>query len=280
MDSPLVSTEWLAKHIEDDNLRIVDIRGNVLPATQPPPHYFSHRVDYEKSHIPNAVFVDWMVDIVEPNSPSNDIASPERFAELMGRLGIGNDTVVVAYDDKDSMFAARFWWAMRYYGHEAVYVLDGGWKKWIAEDRPTDNLKPSTSSTTFVPNINSSIHASADDILNADSLQLIDVRSPKEFNGEASRAERMGHIPNAINVPRKTMIGDNSTVMSPEKLQSYFQSIGIDLGVETVIYCNSGVSASYGMLALLIAGADNVRLYDGSWKDWANDNSKPIAKPE
>ena len=280
MDSPLVSTAWLAEHMADDNLRIIDIRGNVLPATQPPPHYFSHRSDYEKSHIPNAVFVNWMVDIVEPNSPSNDIASPERFAKLMGQLGIGNDTVVVAYDDKDSMFAARFWWAMRYYGHEAVYVLDGGWKKWIAEDRPTNNLTPNISPATFVPTINNSIHASADTILNADRVQLVDVRSPKEFKGEASRAERMGHIPNAINVPRKMMIGDNSTVMSPEKLRPYFQSVGIALDVETVIYCNSGVSASYGMLALQMAGATNVRLYDGSWKDWANDTSKPIAKPE
>ena len=142
MASPIVSTEWLSEHLNDENLRIVDIRGNVLPASQPPPHYFSHRNAYDESHIPNAVFVNWMVDIIEPDSPSNDVASPERFAELMGKLGIGNDTTVIAYDDKDSMFASRLWWALRYYGHEKVYVLDGGWKKWVAENRPTNNQIP------------------------------------------------------------------------------------------------------------------------------------------
>jgi len=101
----------LAEHLADANIRIVDIRGKVLPATQPPPHYFSHREDYNMAHIPNAVFVDWTADIIEPDSPSNDIASPERFAAFMGELGIDKDTVVVVYDDAMSMFAARLWWA-------------------------------------------------------------------------------------------------------------------------------------------------------------------------
>lgn len=278
MDSPLVTTGWLEEHLNDDNLRIVDIRGNVLPATQPPPHYFSHREDYDKSHIPNAVFVNWMEDIIEPNSPSNDIASPERFAKLMGQLGIDDDTIVVAYDDKDSMFASRFWWALRYYGHEHVYVLDGGWNKWVAEDRPTDDATPEITPTTFVPNINKSIRAEANDI--SDGVQVIDVRSTKEYSGEASRADRMGHIPNAINLPRKTMVSADGTMLSLEELRDHFSTNGISVDANTVIYCNSGVSASYGMLALQLAGAKNVRVYDGSWKEWGNDPDRPIAKPE
>jgi thiosulfate/3-mercaptopyruvate sulfurtransferase len=284
MDTPLVPTSWLAKHLNDKNLRIIDSRGKVLPATQPPPHYFSHREDYQKSHIPNAVFVDWTVDIIEPDSPSNDVASPERFADLMGELGIDADTLVVIYDDAASMFAARLWWALQYYGHERVFVLDGGWKKWIAEDLPIDALVPQFEKKTFAPHVNQSLKATADDILatlESGSIQLVDVRSPKEFAGEASRAESMGHIPGAINLPRKTMVAEDATLLSKDDLIAHFSNLEISLDApNTVIYCNSGVSASYGRLAMLVAGATNVCVYDGSWKEWGNDASKPIVKSQ
>ena len=282
MNSPLVSTSWLADHLQDDNLRIIDIRGKVLPASQPSPHYFSHYQDYIVSHIPNAVFVDWMMDIVEPDSPSNDVASPERFSTLMGSLGIDSETTVVVYDDADSMFAARLWWALGYYGHQRVYVLDGGWNKWVAENLPTDNVVPQPQQKTFIPNVNANLRATANDILaklESSEMQLIDVRSTKEFAGEASRAELRGHIPSAINLPRKTMVADNATLLPKEDLVSHFANLGVSLNApETVIYCNSGVSASYGMIALLKAGAKNVRVYDGSWKEWGNDTTKPIHK--
>lgn len=284
MNTPLVSTTWLAEHLNDSNLRVIDIRGKVLPATQPPPHYFSHADDYKQSHIPNAVFVDWMVDIIELSSPSNDVALPERFANLMGELGIDSDTIVVVYDDAASMFAARFWWALRYYGHEQVVVLDGGWKKWIAERLPTDASMPQIETKTFIPQANQSLKAVADDIvvtLESGELQLVDVRSPKEFAGEASRAKLMGHIPSAINLPRKTMVADDATLLSKDDLIVHFSDLGISLDApDTVIYCNSGVSASYGMLAMQVAGATNVRVYDGSWKEWGNDATKPIVKSE
>lgn len=284
MNTPLVSTAWLVEHLSDDNIRVIDIRGKVLPATQPPPHYFSHHQDYHISHIPNAVFVDWTADIVDPDSHSHDIASPDRFAKLMGDLGINADTFVVAYDDADSMFAARMWWSLLYYGHEQVAVLDGGWKKWTAENLPTDNLMPQIQPKTFVPIANEVLKANADDILaklDFGDMQLVDVRSPIEFAGEASRAELMGHIPNAINLPRKTMVADDATLLPKDDLIAHFSSFDISLDApDTVIYCNGGVSASYGMLAMQIAGAKNVRVYDGSWKEWGNDASKPIVKSE
>jgi thiosulfate/3-mercaptopyruvate sulfurtransferase len=284
VNTPLVSTSWLAEHLNDSNLRIIDIRGKVVPATQPPPHYFSHGDDYKESHIPNAVFVDWTVDIIELGSPSNDVSSPERFAGLMGELGIDADTVVVIYDDAASMFAARLWWALQYYGHEQVVILDGGWKKWAAEGLPINALMPQIEKKTFAPQINQSLKATADDILaklESDNMQLVDVRSPKEFAGQASRAELMGHIPSAINLPRKTMIADNATLLSKDDLIAHFSNLGISLDTpDTVIYCNSGVSASYGMLAMQVAGATNIRVYDGSWKEWGNDASKPIVKSQ
>lgn len=284
MNKPLVTVEWLVEHLQDDNLRIIDIRGKVLPASQPSPHYFSHSEYYEKSHIPNAVFVNWMVDIIEPNSPSNDVASPSRFSELMGQLGIDNNTAVVIYDDAQSMFAARLWWALQYYGHDNVAVLDGGWNKWIAGGYPTDNHKPEIDEKTFTPHINTSLRATGNDILSkleSDDLQLIDVRSPKEFIGEASRADRMGHIPSAINLSRKTMVADDASLLKINPLKRVLEEHNIKLDArDTVIYCNSGVSASYGLLAMTVLGAKNVRVYDGSWKEWGNDSSKPIMKTE
>src|SRR5690242_9026350 len=115
-ENVLVSTEWLQAHLNDANLRIVDIRGHVLPASQPTPHYFNHAEDYVKSHIPGAVFIDWVKEITDPNDPRHaQIAQPERYSEAMRRAGIGDETFVVAYDDAAGMFAARLWWSLNYY---------------------------------------------------------------------------------------------------------------------------------------------------------------------
>ena len=161
MQSPLVTSAWLEEHLNDQDIRIIEIRGKVLPPTEPPPHYFTDRAGYESSHIPNAVFVDWQVDIVEPGSPSNDVASPQRFAELMEGLGISSNTRVVVSDDAAGMFACRLRWAMRYYGHETVYVLDGGWNKWLAEGRPVSSEVPHFAPGHFLPKENLSLKASA-----------------------------------------------------------------------------------------------------------------------
>ncbi len=280
--SPLLSTAWLEKHLNDAGIRIIELRGKVLPPTEPAPHYFTDRAGYDEGHIPNAVFVDWQVDIIEPGSPSNDVAGPERFAALMSDLGISEDSTVVIYDNAASMFACRLRWALRYYGHENVFVLDGGWDKWCAEARPVSAEIPQIDKASFVPRINAALKATQADILSGiktAALQLVDVRSPAEFAGEASRAQYGGHIPSAVSLPRKTMLADDMTLKSPEALRECFAENGVALdAAETVIYCNSGVSASYGMLALEVAGARNLRLYDGSWKEWGNDPETPKAK--
>ena len=267
--------------MRDQDIRIVELRGKVLPPTEPPPHYFTDRAGYEAGHIPNAVFVDWQVDIVEPGSPSNDVASPERFAALMGELGISNDTRVVIYDNAASMFACRLRWCLRYYGHEDVFILDGGWEKWRAENRPISSEIPIVEKANFVPRLNAGLKATAADILarlDSGAMQLIDARSPAEYAGTASRARHGGHIPSAISMPRKQMVADDMTVLSPDALRACFAENGVALDApDTVIYCNSGVSASFGMLALELAGARNLRLYDGSWKEWGNNPMRPKA---
>ena len=139
----LVSPEWLEAHLTDPDVRVVDIRGHVLPATEPPPHYFNHHEDYVQSHIPGAVFVDWVFEITDPADPRHaQIAQPERFADLMSAHGIGPGVSVIAYDDFGGIFSARLWWALNYYGHADVAVLNGGWKRWIAEGRPVTNEVP------------------------------------------------------------------------------------------------------------------------------------------
>lgn len=277
MDS-LVSTAWLAEHLQDANLRIVDIRGRVIPADQPLPHYFAHREQYNESHIPGAVFVDWTKDIVDPASKSQDIAHPAEFAALMGQLGIDESTVVVAYDDAGGMFAARLWWALNYYGHANVAVLDGSWQKWLSEGHPVSTDSPTIAPKTFTPRIQESWRKTAADIESrAEDVQLMDVRTPEEFAGKSSRASRKGHIPGALNLPRGVLIAPDNTLLPPDQLRLKFETAGIQLDApEIIVYCNGGVSASYGLLALQKAGAQNATVYDGSWKDWGNDPSKPI----
>lgn len=277
MSKNLVSTAWLAEHLHDEKLRIVDIRGRVLPATEPHPHYYAHRAEYETSHIPNALFVDWTTDIVEPNTVSYDIANPQRYADFMSRIGIGDDHLVIAYDDAQGMFAARLWWTMRYYGHEQVLILDGGWQKWLAEQRPTQAEIPTFPPAQFTVQQQGVLFTDASAI-QAENPPLIDVRTPEEFDGKASRAKRFGHIPNAVNIPRGKLVTAEGTLKPVAQLKSIFSTAGIEINnPNNVFYCNGGVSASYGLLALLEAGADTARVYDGSWKDWGNDESKPIA---
>ncbi|MFW5748018.1 MAG: sulfurtransferase [Chloroflexota bacterium] len=278
----LVSTEWLQDHLGAPDLRLLDIRGRVLPAGEPPPHYFAHRAEYDAAHIPGALFVDWTTDITDPDSPQGmQIAQPEAFAALMSRLGIGADTAVVAYDDAGGMFAARLWWALRYYGHEAVAVLDGGWPKWQAEGRSTTADIPQVSPTTFTPRVQPALRFSVDAVqsaLNNPAVRLLDVRSPEEYDGIDSRAVRSGRIPGAVNLPRGTVLNPDGTVPGPQVLRDRLQTAGITQhhDMTLVTYCNAGVSASYVMLALARAGLTNLAVYDGSWKEWANDETRPI----
>lgn len=279
MTKHLVTTDWLAQHLNDPHLRVVDIRGKVLPASAPLPHYHAHRADYDTAHIPNAVFIDWTSDIVQPESRSLDIALPDAFAGVMGHLGIGDETHVIAYDDADGMFAARLWWALRYYGHTAVSVLDGGWKKWTAEGRAVTTQLPAITPAVFTSRPQQSLRRTADDVATMSQQGvLIDVRTLQEFRGETSRASRAGHIPEAINLPRQELVQSDGTMLPVSDLQTRFAQAGIQPdSPEVVAYCNSGVSASYALLALTVAGVANGSVYDGSWKDWVNDDTRPIA---
>lgn len=280
MNNPIVTTGWLAEHLHDDNLRIIDIRGFVKPATEPPPHYFNKRDEYEQSHIPGAVFIDWVKDITDPESPhGTQIAPPERYAAAMRRAGVSDDTFVVAYDDGGGIFAPRLWWSLNYYGHERAAVLEGGFSKWVAEGHPVTDEIPTPPPGNFTPRPNPTLRRTADEVLHAleTDAVIVDVRSRGEYDGEASRVKRAGHIPGAVHNHRSTVMNEDGSLKSPDEIRAHFESMGItDDAPEVIFYCNAGVSASYSLMAYRLAGFTNGTVYDGSWKEWGSDESKPI----
>jgi thiosulfate/3-mercaptopyruvate sulfurtransferase len=285
-EGPLASTEWLAANLDNPRLRVVDMRGTVLPPTAPRPHYHARHDDYAAGHIPGAVYLDWTRDIVDLDDPVMvQVAPPEKIARVLGDLGIGDDSVVVAYDDWYSMFAGRLLWVLRYYGFENGRILNGGLLKWRAEGRPLSADVPAHAPAAFTPRPQPHLRKTADQILAAlgsDTL-LIDARGEKEFRGEESRAARGGHIPGAVNVFYQSLLdAQDHTYASPEELRARFAAAGVDLASlderEVVAYCNGGVSATPAALALEVATGKRAALYDGSWNEWGNDESKPLER--
>ncbi len=281
----LVETDWLEQHLHDPNLRIVDIRGTILPATAPPPWYYASHDAYQESHIPHAVFVDWLQDIMEPNAPIKaTAASPEAFAALMSRLGIKNEHTVVVYDDDGSHIAARLWWLMHYYGHKDVRLLNGGWPKWSAEQRPVSSKRQKHPTTSYTVSETEGWRATTDEVmqaLNTPQSVLVDCRGPGMFRGETTRGQRKGRIPGAVNVPITSLVeGPHQTWRSNEELEALFQNAGVSEETSVITYCNAGVSASVGLFALRLLGRQNDTNYDGSWYEWENDPQRPVERDE
>jgi thiosulfate/3-mercaptopyruvate sulfurtransferase len=281
----LVSPEWLEAHLEDTDLCLADVRGKVLPVGSEP-RYVAQRAEYDATHIPGAVFVDWTRDIVDPDDPVPvQIARPGAFAARMGDLGIGDGTTVVAYDDYDHAFAGRFAWALRYYGHEAVSILDGGWKRWVAEGRPVSSAATVRRPAAFTAGPRPALRRTADqveDSLGQGGILLIDARSPEQYGGKVSAAKRLGHIPGARNVPYARLVDPSTgSFLPPAELARVFEQAGIDLGnlpPEIVVYCNGGVTCTVPLHALRLLGRDDVAVYDGSWNEWGNDPQRPIVR--
>lgn len=276
-DSVLVSTDWLAENLGTPGLRVVDIRGKVLPPGNDP-RYLAKRHDYDAAHVPGAVFVDWTRDIVDPLDPVPvQIAQPDAFAAKMGELGIGDHTLVVTYDDYDHIFAGRLAWALRYYGHDAVRVVDGGWSRWIAEGRPTSRDTAERVPARFTARPRPGLRRTAEEVtksLGKSDVLLVDARPPEQYEGKVSASGRAGHIPGARNVPYARLVDPQTgKFLAEEQLARVFAEAGIDVGnlpPEIVVYCNGGVSCTVPLQALRMLGRDDVAVYDGSWNEWGN----------
>jgi thiosulfate/3-mercaptopyruvate sulfurtransferase len=278
----VVSTEWLAAHLYDADVVVVDIRGKVLPPGSKP-RYVPKRDDFDASHIPGAVFVDWTRDIVDLDDPvPSQVAKPEAFAAKMGELGIGDDTLVVAYDDYDHIFAGRLAWALRYYGHDKVRILDGGFSRWVAEGRTTTSGVASHKLGVFHPRPRPELRLEADQVarmLGKSDVLLIDARPAEQYAGVVSAAARGGHIPGARNVPYAKLVDPQTGKFLGEgQLAKAFADAGIDvkaLPKDVVVYCNGGISCTVPQNALRMLGRHDVAVYDGSWNEWGNDEQRP-----
>jgi thiosulfate/3-mercaptopyruvate sulfurtransferase len=203
-------------------------------------------------------------------------------AATFGRLGIGAQSQVVVYDQDSGMFASRLWWMLRYCGHDAVALLDGGWAKWSRERRPTRTGEETRAPAVFVPDVRSDARLSIEEVeplVGDTNVLLVDARGPERFEGRTEPLDRVaGHIPGARNHYYKLNVGDDGTLLPPEQLRAQFErTLQGRSPSRTVMYCGSGVSACHNLLAMEHAGLSGARLYPGSWSEWSADPAHPVA---
>ncbi len=272
---PLVSTEWVAGHGKDSGVRVVEV--DVDPS------------NYEKGHVEGAVGWNWRKDLQA--QVQRDIAGREELAALLGKSGITADTNIVLYGDNNNWFAAYAYWALKYYGHDKVQLVDGGRVKWEKEGRPYTTDVPSYPATSY------HFHGSTREDIRAykDHVQsklgkagLVDVRSPKEYSGELlapenlpqEGAQRGGHIPTAVSIPWGTAVNtDDGTFKSTEELKEIYGGKGISPDSEVIAYCRIGERSAHTWFVLKeLLGYDDVRNYDGSWTEWGSSIRVPIEK--
>jgi thiosulfate/3-mercaptopyruvate sulfurtransferase len=276
---PLVSTEWLAAHLNDPHVKIVDASFK-LPGVLPLP-----KDDYLKSHLPGAVFFD--VDAVSDHSNPlpHMFPSAEQFGRDVGALGIGNDDTVVVYDSGGWVAAPRAWWMFLSFGHSNVRVLNGGLKKWAAEGRAVESglpatVKPAAFKATFDARRVRSMQQMIANVASR-AEQVIDARANERYQGKAAEPRpgiRAGHIPGSLNLPYNNLFNAATGEMKPlDELRAAFVGAGVKLDAPVVTSCGSGVSAGVLTIALYRLGVENPALYDGSWTEWGAADGPPIA---
>jgi thiosulfate/3-mercaptopyruvate sulfurtransferase len=272
----LVDTSWVADHLQDPNVRLIEADEDILL--------------YEIGHIPGAVKLDWHVDVQDP--VSRDFVDKEGFERLMSRWGISNDTTIVLYGDKNNWYATYSFWLFTQYGHKSLKILNGGRAKWEAEGRPYTKEVPSYAPTTYhAQDADESIRAFRDQVaagLKDPNRRLIDVRSPQEYSGELLHmvnypqegAQRGGHIPGAKNIPWATSANSDGTFKSVEELRQIYEGKDITPDKDVVTYCRIGERSAHTWFVLTqLLGYPQVRNYDGSWTEWGSLVRAPIEKP-
>jgi thiosulfate/3-mercaptopyruvate sulfurtransferase len=271
----LVTTDWLVEHLQDDDLVVAEVDEN--------PDL------YEEGHIPGAVKLHWREDLQDP--VERDLVDRETFEHVLGERGIGNDTTVILYGDKNNWFAAYAYWYLKTYGHGDVRILDGGRQKWIDEGRDLSTDVPSPEAKSYAASErDESIRTYRDDVRAAleDAGQaLVDVRSPAEYAGdliappgyEQEGAQRAGHIPTASSIPWASAVRDDGTFKAADELRELYAGKGITPDKEILAYCRIGERSAHTWFVLReLLGYERVRNYDGSWTEWGNLVDVPIEK--
>ena len=266
----LVSTEWLAAHLNDPDLRVMDASWH-MPASGR-----EAKAEYDAAHIPGARFFD--IDAIsDSRSELPHMAPPvELFISRMRAMGIGDGHQVVLYDNSDVRSAARAWWTFRLMGKTDVAVLDGGFAKWQAEGRPVEDMPPILRDRHITVQRQAGLVRDVTQVAAASKLadhEIIDARSPERFRGDAPEPRpglRAGHIPGAKNVPFGRLFNEDGTMKDPDTLRGIFEAAGVDLGRPAITSCGSGITAAVLSLALERIGHRHHSLYDGSWTEWGS----------
>jgi thiosulfate/3-mercaptopyruvate sulfurtransferase len=282
----LIETSELAARLNDPSLRVVDMRGFVRTNEHDGvqhAEYVGARDLYLQSHSPGSLYIDWMRDIVDLTDPvAVQVAPPQQFAEAMGRLGIGDEHLVVAYDTHPaSQFATRLWWVLNYYGHDRVVVLNGGLYKWQRENLPMTADIPHFPPAPFTPRVQPQLRATAEDVLallHKPGVALVDARDKGQYTGAIVREHgRRGRIPGALNIPREELIDpETGTFRSSEELSQVFSAAHVSPTEHIVAYCNGGVAATSVLFSLAMLGYPSLTNYDGSWNEWGSREDLPV----
>lgn len=272
----LVSTEWLADHLDDPHVKIVDASHHLPTAGR------DARAEYDERHIPGAIFFD--IDAVSDHSSDLPHMWPDadQFAEQVGAMGIGNGDKVVVYDTVGPTGAARVWQTFRVFGHTNVAVLNGGFRKWLAEDRPvTDAVIEREPAEYLAEKAEARIRSREQMLANIEhpAEQVLDARAAGRFMAqepEPREGMRGGHIPGSFNLPYPQLLGEHGTYKSADELKAAFDAAGIETDKPIATTCGSGVTACTLALGLYLIGRDDVAIYDGSWSEWGSRQDTPI----
>jgi len=274
----LVSTDWLAAHLRDPDLRVLDASWYMPGAGR------DAKADYTAAHIPSARFFD-IDEISDQRSPLPHMApAPEKFVSRMRAMGVGDGHQVVVYDGSGIFSAARVWWTFRLMGKMDVAVLDGGLPKWRAEGRETEDMPPIPRDRHITVSRQNHLIKDVTQVAHASKLgpvEVIDARSASRFRGEVAEPRpglRSGHIPGSKNVPYGSVLNDDGTMKDPSALRAVFEAAGVDLKKPAITTCGSGITAAVLSLALERIGHRNHALYDGSWAEWGMYDDLPVAK--